>query len=58
MTIQLNANMKEKTTKAKQTFLMIGAAITWFALLLFIAIAKAISTRKAIFEKTFCIILI
>ena len=34
MTIQLNANMKEKTTKAKQTFLIIGAAITWFAVLL------------------------
>ena len=26
--------MKEKTTKAKQTFLMIGAAITWFAVIL------------------------
>ncbi|MBC7934700.1 MAG: Pr6Pr family membrane protein [Rhizobacter sp.] len=26
--------MEGKTTKAKQTFLMIGAAITWFALLL------------------------
>ena len=53
MTIQLNANMKGKTTKAKQTFLMIGAAITWFALLLFIAIAKAISTQRQYLKKLF-----
>jgi hypothetical protein len=29
---QLEANMEKKATKAKQTFLIIGATITWFAI--------------------------